>query len=118
MGLGTTETGRLTQYFADKKTEITDNIVPVGYAVNDMEVLLLDDTGKKVGIDRIGEIAVKSPTNMIGYYKNRELTQKTLREGWCLTGDTGYTDRDGFFYYTGRKKDMIISGMNLMTSSA
>jgi acyl-CoA synthetase (AMP-forming)/AMP-acid ligase II len=75
-----------------------------------VEMKIVDDMLDELPPGEIGEIAIKSLTNMIGYYKNPELTEQTLREGWCLSGDTGYVDEDGFFYYTGRKKDMIIRG--------
>lgn len=75
-----------------------------------VEMTIVDDDMNELAPEQIGEIAIKSPTNMIGYHKNPELTRKTLRDGWCLTGDTGYKDKEGFFYFTGRKKDMIIRG--------
>jgi non-ribosomal peptide synthetase component F len=58
--LGSTETGIFRQYVIDRDSEITGNIVPVGYGTEDVEVLLLDDDGKEVGVNCVGEIAVKS----------------------------------------------------------
>lgn len=58
----------------------------------------------------IGEIFVKTPCAMIGYYKNAPLTQKTIVDGWIDTGDLGYVDEDGYLYITGRKKNIIIVG--------
>lgn len=56
-----------------------------------------------------GELWIKSPSVMMGYYKNPEETAKTLTEdGWLRTGDLGYVDEDGFVYLTGRKKNLII----------
>lgn len=56
-----------------------------------------------------GELWVKSPSVMLGYYKNPEETAKTLTsDGWLKTGDLGYVDEDGFVYLTGRKKNLII----------
>ncbi len=57
-----------------------------------------------------GEIVLRSPTNMLGYFKNPQETRQTLRDGWLFTGDIGYMDEDGYFYITDRKKDLIIVG--------
>ena len=57
----------------------------------------------------VGEITVKGPMVMLGYYKNTEETQKVLRDGWLYTGDLGYADKEGFYYITGRKKNIIVT---------
>ena len=62
----------------------------------------------------IGEIAVKGPQVMKGYWNRPEETEQTFRDGWLLTGDLGYMDEKGYFYVVDRKKDMIIaSGFNI-----
>jgi long-chain acyl-CoA synthetase len=58
----------------------------------------------------LGEIVLRSPTVMLGYYKNAEETQKTIVDDWLYAGDIGYVDKDGYFYITDRKKDLIILG--------
>lgn len=65
---------------------------------------------KDTAIGEIGEIIVKSPHIMKEYYRNPELTAKTIRNGWLYTGDLGRKDEDGFFYVVDRKKDLVISG--------
>ena len=59
--------------------------------------------------DGIGEIIVKGPSVMMGYYENEEATQETLRNGWLHSGDLGYMDEDGFVHITGRAKTVIVT---------
>jgi long-chain acyl-CoA synthetase len=76
----------------------------------DVKIVSLDD-GHDLGPGELGEIILKSPTVMLGYYKNPEETQKTIAEGaWLCTGDIGYVDEDGYFYITDRKKELVIVG--------
>lgn len=56
----------------------------------------------------IGELVVKGPNIMLGYYENEEETNKVLKDGWFYTGDLGYFDKKGFLFITGRKKDVIV----------
>ena len=58
--------------------------------------------------DGIGEVRVKGPNIMMGYYENEEATNKVLKDGWFYTGDLGYIDDDGFLFLTGREKDVIV----------
>lgn len=58
----------------------------------------------------MGELAVKGPNVMKGYWNRPEETQKTLKDGWLFTGDLAKMDEDGYFYIVDRKKDMIIAG--------
>jgi long-chain acyl-CoA synthetase len=79
----------------------------------DAKIVSIDD-GHDLGPGELGEIVLKSPSVMIGYYNNPEETRKTLMDGWLYTGDIGYLDQDGYFYITDRKKDLIIvSGFNV-----
>ncbi len=61
------------------------------------------------GPDGIGEIKVKGPITMLGYYKNPEATGAVLRDGWLHTGDNGYIDKDGFIHISGRQKNVIVT---------
>ena len=58
--------------------------------------------------NNIGELRVKGPNVMLGYYENEEETNKVLKDGWFHTGDLGYIDKDGFIFITGRQKNMIV----------
>ena len=60
-------------------------------------------------VDGVGEIVVKSPSVMLGYYEDPEATAEVLRDGWLYTGDLGYMDDNGFLYVTGRKKTVIVT---------
>jgi long-chain acyl-CoA synthetase len=75
----------------------------------DVKIVSLDD-GHDFATGELGEIVLRSPTVMLGYYKNAEETHKTIVDGWLYTGDIGYVDEDGYFYITDRKKDLIIVG--------
>ncbi|MCM3092066.1 MULTISPECIES: long-chain-fatty-acid--CoA ligase [unclassified Cytobacillus] len=68
------------------------------------------ETGEELPAGEVGEIAVKGPQVMKGYWKRPEETEQTLKGGWLLTGDLGYMDENGYFYVVDRKKDMIIAG--------
>ena len=75
----------------------------------DVKIVSLED-GHDLAPGNLGEIALRSPTVMLGYYKNDKETKKTIIDGWLHTGDIGYMDQDGYFYITDRKKDLIIVG--------
>lgn len=81
------------------------------------EVRLIDDKGNDVKPFELGEIIVKSPAMMVGYYQRPDLTQESIRDGWFYTGDIGRWDENGYLYIVDRKKDMIITGgMNVYSS--
>ncbi len=83
-----------------------------GHAITDVSIRILEpdaETG-------IGEIVIKGPNIMKGYYKNEEATRKAFTaDGWFISGDRGYLDQDGFLFITGRSKNVIIgpSGENI-----
>jgi fatty-acyl-CoA synthase len=74
------------------------------------QVRLLDDAGHQVAAGEIGEICVRGPLVMKGYWNKPEETAQALRHGWLHTGDMARQDADGFLYIVDRSKDMIISG--------
>ena len=74
------------------------------------ELGVIDDNWNFLEPLEIGEIVYKSPTNFIGYLKNSEETNKTLKNDWLRTGDLGYLDKDGYLFISDRKKALIIRG--------
>lgn len=72
--------------------------------------IVKNGTLEEVPVGEIGEIAVKGPQVMKGYWNNPEATEEVLKDGWLLTGDMGKMDEDGYFYVVDRKKDVIIAG--------
>jgi acyl-CoA synthetase (AMP-forming)/AMP-acid ligase II len=92
------------------KNDAVRKVGSVGVPAPFMEMRILDAEGRDCPPGEIGEICGKSPTMMPGYYKQPELTEKTIVDGWLHTGDAGYVDEDGFLFLVDRIKDMIISG--------
>jgi long-chain acyl-CoA synthetase len=76
----------------------------------DCKIMSLDDPDKELGVDEIGELVVKSPQVMQGYWNMPTETNNVLRNGWLYTGDIAKMDADGYFYIVDRKKDMVIAG--------
>jgi len=88
----------------------------IGVPLPDTEARIMDiETGEKEClVSEIGELVVKGPQIMRGYWKNEDLTSAALRDGWFYTGDLARMDQDGFFYLVDRKDDLIISsGYNI-----
>lgn len=81
-----------------------------GIPIPGVEVKIFDLQDNELPAGEQGEIVVKGPTVMVGYYKRPEETQATLRGGWLHTGDVGYLGEEGYLYITDRLKDMVIKG--------
>ena len=98
-GYGLTETAPVISAENCKKVRYGS----IGIPMDNVEVEIVDKDE-----DGIGELRVKGPNVMLGYYENEEETNKVLKDGWFYTGDLGYFDKDGFLFLTGRRKDMIV----------
>jgi acyl-coenzyme A synthetase/AMP-(fatty) acid ligase len=108
--LGATEAGTFRNFIVDKDTKIENSIVPIGYAVEDMEVVLLDEAGVEVKNGNIGEITLKSEYLALGYWQKPELTQAVFlpdiqnsQKRIYRTGDLGCIQADGCLIHKGRK---------------
>lgn len=107
-GYGLTEASPVTHSNPIWGRSITGSI---GLPWPDTDSRVLDpSTGEELPTGQIGELAVKGPQVMVGYWNRPEDTAAVLKDGWLLTGDMGYMDEDGYFYIVDRKKDMIIAG--------
>lgn len=82
----------------------------VGTPVHGVRLRLVDDQGNEVREGSAGEIQVKGPNVMKGYWNQPEATAESLRGGWFSTGDIAVVDRDGYYFIVDRKKDVIIPG--------
>ena len=86
----------------------------VGLPIPNVQVKIVDEDMHELPVGEIGELAVKGPNVMQGYYNLSEATAETLVDGWLLTGDIAKVDEDGFVYIVDRKKDMLlVRGINV-----
>lgn len=87
----------------------------IGLPFPDTEAKIVDPaTGEALGVGQVGELLVRGPQVMKGYWNNPEETAQTLKDGWLHTGDIAKMDEQGYFYIVDREKDMIIaSGYNV-----
>jgi long-chain acyl-CoA synthetase len=82
----------------------------VGQAIPGVEISIQDDGDRPLLAGEVGEVCVRGPNVMAGYYRNPAETARTVRAGWLHTGDMGRLDEDGFLFIVERKKDLIIRG--------
>jgi amino acid adenylation domain-containing protein len=108
--LGTTETTTVCHHFLDERTEVVGPVVPIGHAVDGVEVLLLDDAGRPVPPGQVGQISVRSRHLALGYWGRPELTRAVFisvpgAEGFqtYMTGDLGQLLPDGKLLHLGRR---------------
>ena len=86
----------------------------IGLPMKGTEMRVVDGQGNPLSLHKEGEIVIRGPMLMKGYWNKPEETAEALRGGWLHTGDIGYVDEDGYFWITDRKKDLIIkAGENI-----
>jgi acyl-CoA synthetase (AMP-forming)/AMP-acid ligase II len=105
---GLTETVSGDTFLA--KDKMIDKIGSVGKPVFQLRVRIVDDDGKDVPPNALGEIVLRGPKIFKGYWKNPQATAEAIKNGWFHTGDIGTLDEEGYLYIVDRKKDIIISG--------
>ncbi|MBE9547304.1 MAG: long-chain fatty acid--CoA ligase [Proteobacteria bacterium] len=108
-GFGLTETTPVTHINPFGGTR---KVGSIGLPISDTECRIVDleDGISDVPVGERGELIIKGPQVMKGYWNMPDETANTLRDGWCYTGDIATMDEEGYFYIVDRKKDMIISG--------
>ena len=82
----------------------------IGRPLSDVDLRIFDDAGNEVKSGTVGEFVVKTPGLFMGYFKDKKLYVSSFKRGYFCTGDLGYKDAHGLYYYVGRKKDLIIKG--------
>lgn len=113
-GYGMTEAAPLITKHTTAKLEQLEKIESVGTAIKGMKIAVEADGVITDAPYTTGEIVVKGPNVMLGYYENEAETNKALKSGYLYTGDIGYLDEDGYLYICGRKKSIIIiRGLNV-----
>ena len=94
-----------------RRLDRSGKFLSVGQPCRGVSLRIVSDDGQALGPDIEGEVCVRSPGVMQGYYNNPEATQNVLSsDGWLRTGDLGFVDAEGYLYLTGRLKDLIILG--------
>jgi acyl-CoA synthetase (AMP-forming)/AMP-acid ligase II len=102
-------TGKETEQEREKKLKRLAS--SIGLPLEDVEIQVRDENGKALPAGKFGEIVVRGPRIMKGYWKNDEETKKAFTaDGWYRTGDLGYKDEEGYIYLTGRADDVIVRG--------
>jgi long-chain acyl-CoA synthetase len=82
----------------------------IGTPIRDVQMRAVDDSGHEVPAGEVGEIVIRGPNVMKGYWQRRDATAEAIRDGWFHSGDLARVDEDGYFFIVDRKKDLIIRG--------
>ena len=109
-GYGLTETSPCACYNNDLKYKLGS----IGTPIDNVEMKIVDADGHRLEPGKLGEVAIRGPNIMLGYWNRPSHTAKVIQNGWLHTGDLGRIDEDGFFYIVDRLKDMInVSGFKV-----
>ena len=109
-GYGLSETSPITHCNPLTEDGVKDGSMGIPYPETDAMIMALDDPYKALPTGSVGELAVKGPQVMKGYWNNEAETAEVVHDGWFLTGDIAKMDDDGYFYIVDRKKDMVDVG--------
>ena len=104
----------LTTLYPDEHSfapgELPARLRSAGRPIFNVQVRVVDEAGNPLPTGQTGEIAAKTDTAMVGYFRNPELTAKRIVDGWVRTGDMGFFDAEGYLYIVDRKDDVVITG--------
>jgi len=92
-----------------------NRLTSIGRPLEDVEVQIVDENREPVAEGDIGEIIARGPRLMTGYWNQQEATAEALKDGWLHTGDLGYFDEDGYIFLSGRAKDFIKRGGEMIS---
>ena len=110
-GYGLTETSPVVTI---NPLDGTNKIGSIGLPIPNTEIKFIDDKNEEVLVGERGEICVKGPQVMAGYWNRKEATDEVIKDGWLMTGDIGVIDKQGFIQIVDRKKEMVlVSGFNV-----
>jgi len=110
-GYGLTETAPVASV---NPIDGSARIGTIGMPVSSTYMRVVNEAGEPLAAGEVGEIVIKGPQVMKGYYKRPDETANSIKDGWLFTGDIGYMEPDGYFRIVDRKKDMIlVSGFNV-----
>ena len=109
---GLTETTSVTSVLPDDQALVRPE--SIGRAVPELEVTVVDEAGNVLPRGEVGELLVKGPSVVKGYYNRPEATSEAIVDGWLHTGDTAFLDEEDYIFLQGRKKEMlIVAGENV-----
>ena len=107
-GYGLTEFG--PNVFSLNEADSKRKAGSIGFPNFYIEARVVSESGEEVAVNEVGELTLRGPVAMSGYWRNELATSETIRNGWLHTGDLVCRDEEGYFYVVGRKKEMFISG--------
>ena len=99
----------------EEKSKKLKRLTSIGKPLQDIEVRIVDENGEEVSVNTVGEIVAKGERIMSGYWNNDKATMNAIKNGWLHTGDLGYRDEDGYIFLSGRAKDFIKRGGEMIS---
>jgi long-chain acyl-CoA synthetase len=113
-GYGLSESSAVGSTNPIKESKVKEGSIGIPFPSTDARIVSAEDPMVVLGVGELGELELKGPQMMKGYWNNEKETSQVLRDGWLLTGDIARMDEDGYFFIVDRKKDLIsVGGMKV-----